>query len=108
MLTLRSVFLNALWVLGLSGLLATFSFMDWYRQQQGWRWKKTFTVARFLAPMSLSLMFTCIGIGGAGWVGYAPSPWWQTTLWLVLAVSFLIQFISYLRFARKNGWDTSV
>lgn len=108
MVTGIGVLLNSLWILGLSGVLATISYMDWLRKERSWSWRIITQTAAFLFPFSLSMLITCIGIGASGWYGTPSQPFWQTLLWLVLAVLFAMQSVAYYKVGHQKGWYSSL
>ncbi len=108
MFTPLTVFIEALWVLGLAGALATFSYMAWYRGLHSWSWRFTFSVPRFLVPLSFSLALFCTGMALNGVIAYQPAPWWQTAAWSVLAILFVFQLVLYGRVGRQKGWDAPI
>ena len=62
MSALQSMLINSVWVLGLAGLLATFSYVDWYRTVRKWTLKDVFRRPLALAPFYLSLTCFCLGL----------------------------------------------
>lgn len=105
MVTKLSILFNALWIVGLAGLLATISYADWLRKLRGWSWKQTFALPGFEVSFNLSLALTSLGIALSGWYGTPSQPLWQTMLWIVLVILFVIQCIGNARLGRKYGWD---
>ena len=105
MITWQSVIFNALWIIGLSGVLATVSYTDWLRKTRGQPWKLALRLPGFTMPFSFSMFITALGIALSGWFGMTRQPIWQAALWLFLAISFLIQSIVYAMAGRKHGWD---
>ena len=108
MISAQSLFSNSLWVLGLAGVLATFSYMSWLRGVRGWSWKYTLNTPLFLAPLSLSLFVFSGGMMASGQVSIMPVPWWQSVAWGVLALLFGVQSVFYLRAGRSRGWDAPI
>lgn len=108
MFSLQQILVDALWVLGLAGLLATFSYMAWYRTRHGWSWRYLFSLPRLLVPVSVSLEFFCIGMGVSGLLAFESPPWWETAAWTLLAILFAIQTVVYGLAGRRRGWDTPV
>jgi len=108
MITFPSLLFNSLWVLGLAGALATMSYMSWYRSERGWKWGRTLSVARTLAPLSVSLALFCSGMALSGAISAWPAPWWQTSAWGVLTLLFTIQAIQYVLLGRRISWDTPI
>ena len=108
MFTLRQLLIDALWVLGLAGLLATFSYMNWARTVRSGGWKTMFSLPRFLIPMCVSLELFCIGLAVNGAMAYQPAPWWETAAWSGFALIFAIQTIIYGWAGIQRGWDTPI
>lgn len=106
MLTVQSLFVNALWIVGLAGVLATLSYMAWYRSALGWRWRRVFSLPRMLIPLSVSLELFSIGLAINGITAVQPAPWWETTLWSILALLFAAQTVIYGAAGLRYGWDT--
>ncbi|NJN83492.1 MAG: hypothetical protein HC802_15225 [Caldilineaceae bacterium] len=106
MFDLFDVLIDALWVLGLAGLLATFSYMSWYRGLQGWSWGYALSVPRMLFPLCLSLTIFCVGLALNGVTSFQPAPWWETTAWSILALLFAVQTVIYGVAGLRHGWDT--
>ena len=108
MFTPLSLFSDALWVMGLAGVLATFSYMAWQRGLQHWSWGHTFSLPRLLVPLCLSLFLFCAGMAVNGFIAFLPAPWWDTAAWSVLSLLFAVQLFIYLRAGRRQGWDTPI
>ena len=108
MLSVQDVVTDALWIVGLAGLLATFSYMNWYRRRQGWRWRYLFSLPRLLVPFCVSLELFCISLAVKGVVAYQPAPWWETIAWSILAVIFALQTVIYGWVGIRQGWDTPI
>jgi hypothetical protein len=107
MLTLPSLLSAGLWIVGLASLLATLSYIDWYRSLQRWRWGHVQTLPRLLAPFCLSVTLFCTGMALSAVTH--PSPvWWQIAAWSVLAVIFAVFAVQYTQAGRRNGWDTPI
>lgn len=108
MITPQSLLANILWLFGLAGVLAVFSYCAWYRKLHDLSWRQLWGMPLLLAPLSLTLTAFCAGMAWAGAVDYQPSPWWQTIAWLVLALLFAVQSVLYVRAGRQAGWDNPV
>lgn len=106
MFTLQNLLVNALWVLGLAGVLATFSYMSWYRGTRGLPWKTVFSLPRMLIPLSVSLELFSIGLAMSGVTAPLPAPWWETVAWSILALLFAVQTVGYGLAGLRHGWDT--
>jgi len=103
---IRELFINALWIVGLAGVLATFSYMAWYRSTREWPWARVFSLPRMLIPLSVSLEFFSIGLAISGIIALQPAPWWETTAWSILAFLFAVQTVVYGLAGLRRGWDT--
>jgi len=108
MITLPSLLFDSLWVLGLAGALATMSYMSWYRNEHGWKWARTLSVARTLAPLCISFVLFCGGMALSGATSAWPAPWWQTVAWSLLTLLFAIQAIQYVLLGQRTSWDTPI
>jgi hypothetical protein len=105
MTTLREVLVDALWVIGLSGLLATYSYMEWYRSLKRWSWSVALGVPRLLFPFCLSMAVLCLGFSLKGLVAYQQASWWEIAIWTLLLIFFLIQSVIYGMAGQTRGWD---
>jgi sterol desaturase/sphingolipid hydroxylase (fatty acid hydroxylase superfamily) len=105
MFSLVDVLIDAVWVLGLAGTLATFSYIDWYRRCRNWRWRDAWNRPKMLVPLSLSLAVFCLGVALNGFTAYQPAPIWETAIWALMTLLFAAQTVIYWRHARGHGWD---
>jgi len=105
---LEDVLVDVIWILGLSGVLATISYVSWYKSHKGWKWGYAFSVPRSLIPLCLSLEIFCIGMALNGLLPQQSVPIWESAAWSILALLFVIQIIIYGLAGRRNGWDTSM
>lgn len=108
MFSMTDVMIDALWILALAGVFATFSYTDWLRSERKARWRDQWALPRFLVPLNGSLTAFCIGVGLSGATAYAPDPWWQTLIWAVMALLFGFQTYTAWRFAADKGWETPI
>lgn len=108
MITAQSLFSNSLWVLGLAGVLATFSYMSWLAGVRRWSWRHVFNTPMFLTPLSVSLLVFCSGMLASGLVSLSPAPWWQSVAWGVLTLLFGVQSVLYTNTGRSRGWDAPI
>lgn len=108
MISAPSLLANGLWVLGLAGVVATFSYMNWLRSVRQWSWRQTLKMPIFLTPFTLSLFLFSGGIALTGLFSGVPTPWWQTIAWSVLTLLFGIQAVIYTRAGRRDGWDIPI
>ncbi len=94
---------NSLWVLGLTVLLATFSWASWVAQREGARFRE-------VCARSPGRRWTCVGLAlfcaGAAATGRS---WWEQVLWTLLAAAWAVGASSGIAFwlfgARKSGRD---
>ncbi len=105
MLTPQSLIANALWIFSLAGVLATFSYLSWYRGLHRWPWRFVLGLPRLLAPLCLSLTFFCLGMALSGFFAFQPAPWWQLVAWGLLTILFLVQAVVYFMGGCRQGWD---
>lgn len=118
MSALQSLLVNSIWVLGLSGLLATLSYMDWYRSVKQWTFLETLSRPRMLAPLYASLTCFCAGLCISEFVFSGPVPattliaivggLWKSIVWGGFAIYFTAYSCQAILFGRRHGWDTPI
>lgn len=108
MFTFADVLIDGLWVAGLAGLVATLSYMAWYRHQQGWSWPVAFRMPRLLTPFCLSLTLFCIGMALNGRMSISPAPLWESIAWSVLIMLFAFFSLAYWMAGARRGWNTPI
>lgn len=112
MVTLQDVLIDALWLLGLAGLLATAGTMGWVRQvdpRLNHRpWRHTLQTPRSRTPLALSLALIASGVALNGLVGKRPDPVWAVVAWFLLSFLFIIQTVYYAWIGDQHGWDSSM
>lgn len=109
MVSLQTVIIDALWLAGLGGILATVSYMGWYRAVRRWTWKRAWSVPRMLVPFCVSVELFCIGMAMNGALSVLqPVPWWQTAAWSILAILFAILTLIFGIAGIRKGWDIPV
>lgn len=108
MLTIADVFIDALLVLGLAGVLATASFMDARRRVRGRNWAVTLRLPRMLVPLSSSLALVSAHMALRLADGVAGGALWRLAAWAVLLVVFLGAAVISATLGRRHGWDTPV
>ena len=93
-----SIIYNALWILGLSIVLAAWSYASWLAARRGVRvWRATGWPA-FEVPAAAGLMLFAVSLA------WSATRTWERLLWIVLALAFLAQFVLGWREARRLGW----
>jgi hypothetical protein len=78
----RLVAFSALWILGLSVLLATLSFADYTAHAERVRTREALRRRAYQAALYAGLALFALGVGGAVRV------WWETALWALLGLAF--------------------
>ena len=81
----RLVGFSALWLSGLSVILAAFSFGDYTASQRRLRTREVLGWPSYQAAFNSGLVLFCLGLMGVAQV------WWQQGLWAVLAAAFAYQ-----------------
>lgn len=101
---------NALWLIGLAGLLATVGYLDRRRELQRRQWRHLLSVSRARMPLALSLMLIAIGIALSDLTGKRHDSGWVTVAWCILSFLLFILFIQTFFYAwagDQHGWDSS-
>ena len=91
-----SVFNTALWVAGLSGLLATLSYARYIASVGRRSFRSVLGRPVYDRTLNASLTVFCVGMQVQTSI-----PWWQSLLWLALAVTFALQ--AWLAHRRLQG-----
>lgn len=112
MSTFQPLLINSVWVLGLAGVLATLSYMDWYRAVRQWTFRQTFQRPVALVPLYLSLTCFCAGLllnevlfSRLNFAMF--STLWRPLVWVGFTLFFAyqsFQTIMYGRRYRKDAW----
>jgi len=105
--SLQNLLVHALWVLGLSGVLATGSYLQWRRTVRSQSWRFVVHTPRFLFPLCLSVALISTGAALSERLGIQPNALWESLLWGGLALVFFGQSAWYAIAGDKHGWDTS-
>ena len=106
MALLQNVLTHTLWVLGVSGVLATCSYMQWRRTVYGRSWRFVVRTPRFLFPLCLSITLISAGAALSGFFGVQSGAGWGSIAWGGLALLFALQSVFYARAGDRQGWDT--
>lgn len=106
MVTLQAVLIDALWLIGLAGLLAAVGYMGWYRQLNRWQWRHTLQTPRSRMSVALSLTLISSGVALDSLTSTRPDPWWAVVAWLLLSFLFFIQTVFAARAGDQHGWDS--
>ena len=89
---------NALWILGLSIVLAAWSYVSWLAAQRKVRTWRAPAGRSFEVPAAAGLMLFAVSLA------WGATRTWERLLWIVLALAFLAQFVLGWREARRQGW----
>jgi hypothetical protein len=90
---------NALWILGLSVVLAAWSALSWLAARRRVRAWRAAAWPVFAVPASAGLGSVAISMAWGAARG------WERILWILLALAFLAQMASGWREARRAGWQ---
>ncbi len=92
---------SALWIGGLASLLAAFSYALYLGAETGNGLRAQLNQPWFNLASSLALMVFCLGLAASSTRG-----WWETLLWLALAIAFATQAWSSNR--RRQGLNSDI
>jgi len=90
---------NALWIVGLSIVLAAWSYLSWLAARRGVRVWRAIDWPMFAAPASAGLALFAASLA------WGATRAWERILWIFLAAAFLAQMVQALRQARRQGWS---
>jgi hypothetical protein len=76
---------NGMWVLGLTGMLAVWSYFEYFAKSHGQPVRQLLKVRAFIQSFSWAIAVFCAGVSASG------GSWWQRLAWAVLAVLFGVQ-----------------
>ena len=91
MINWQSVIFNSFWVLGLSIMLAAFSYHYWLAGQENRQLRVQLNERGFLRPIWLGLIFIGIGLIGTSQQS------WEIAIWGVLTLIALLFFVGLFR-----------
>lgn len=82
---------NALWLLGLSIVLATLSYASWRAAGEGIGLRQALARPAYTAAIAVGLLLCCLGLA------WGALRLWERGLWLALALAFAWQAIAAYR-----------
>ncbi len=80
-----NTFYNALWILGLSIILAAFSYADWRARLGGEKLRQRLNASSFQLPLSLGLLLVSLSLL------LLAHTWWERLIWAIFALLFAWQ-----------------
>jgi hypothetical protein len=98
-----ALFVDALWIVGLAGLLATISFAEGERRLFDDPSRPLPERRRLLLPAALSLSLVGVGLILDFWLGSAPESVWAPAAAIVSSALSIILVISALRSPQRAG-----
>lgn len=91
MINWQSVIFNSFWVVGLSIMLAAFSYHYWLAGHENRRLRLQLGEPGFLKPVWLGAIFICVGLAGTS------EELWEMALWAVASLISLLFLVNLLR-----------
>lgn len=92
---------NALWILGLSIVLAAWSYASWWASMRRIKMRHALGLPLFQTPFAVGLILFCASLA------WSSARWWERGLWIVLGVAFVWQAVTGWRAAARHGRDSS-
>lgn len=80
-----NTFYNALWILGLSIILAAFSYADWRARLGGEKLRQRLNASSFQLPLSLGLLLVSLSLL------LLAHTWWERLIWAIFVLLFVWQ-----------------
>ena len=94
-----NVVLNAIWILGLSIILAAFSYHHWLAAKTSRPLRQVLSQPSWTVPFSSGMVLACVGFGYG-----VEDRSWERAVWTALALVFVYHLVIDLRHPRpKNG-----
>jgi hypothetical protein len=90
----------ALWIAGLSVLLAGISYHDWWRREHTLRWSDVRRAPSWQLTMSAGMVAFCAGVAAAN------EAWTARVVWGILAAVFMLRAIAGARQSSRSGSST--
>jgi hypothetical protein len=87
---------SALWILGLSLMLATLSYADYEAYRRQARTRDVLAEPGYQLALNAGLSLFCLGLLGSA------RAWWERALWVVLALAFSVQVVRAWQARRRH------
>ena len=78
---------NALWILGLSIVLAAWSYTSWWASTHHVRVRQALGLPMFTLPLFAGMLLFSTSLA------WGATRWWERVLWIGLGIAFLAQLI---------------
>ena len=98
----RMVFTSGLWILGLSVIVASFSYHRWLASERGASPWQQFRELSWSVSFATGMTLVCAGFGLGRDVA-----WWERTLWLLLMLSFGWQLVEAVWKANRSKLESA-
>jgi hypothetical protein len=92
---------SALWILGLSIALASWSYITWWASVHRMPMRDALTLPRFRTSFLVGLTLFCAGLA------WGSTRWWERGLWIVLGLACLWQVAVGRHAAAAHGRSTA-
>jgi len=93
----RGVGFATLWIVGLAIELSVFGFVDFHAKEGGERRRDLLRKPVYQLWINVGLVLFCLGVLGSS------RAWWETLLWIVLAVAFMFYgYQAYVQLRRNR------
>ena len=76
---------NGMWVLGLTGMLAAWSYFEYLATSRGQPVRQLLKARAFTQPFSWTVAVFCVGVAASG------GSWWQRLAWAAFTILFGVQ-----------------
>jgi hypothetical protein len=97
MIDIWGVLANSLWIVGMTILLATFSWAYWIAQEKGHRLRTVIDRPRIQQVLNGGGFLFCVGLAATA------HAWWESILWGLLAAAWVVRVWLTRVSARKKN-----
>ena len=88
---------NSLWILGLAGGVASWSYARWWAIERGLRFRQVVGEPLFIIPFSAAMALFSLGMA------FCSRHWWETAIWAALTVLLLMRGVYSWLGSRQGG-----